>query len=348
LRADAENERHSIVDAGMSVYAPLLGHLWRTLESFGVDPREVIHEAHYRPHDTSLTSRRIRFTDYDATLARAVARVGDPVIGVRSARYFNPSYLGALGHAWMASSCLRTALHRTVRMRRMFNEQILLEVEESRDRVRLVYRMLQPLREPDVIGDAHVANLLQLCRIIYGPELQPEAVTLTLPPPADPAPWIAHYGPVVRFGQADNSFSLSAATADAPLTGSNPELVAMHEDLIARYLLRLDRDNVLNRLRLGLMEELPSGRVTEDAMAAALNMSKRTLHRKLRENDETFRSVLAQVRQDLARRYVRDQEFSITEIAFLLGYNDTSAFSRAFRCWFGRSPTDAREQAHAA
>jgi AraC-like DNA-binding protein len=54
------------------------------------------------------------------------------------------------------------------------------------------------------------------------------------------------------------------------------------------------------------------------------------------------------VRRELAERYVRDREFSITEIAFLLGYNDTSAFSRAFRCWFGRSPTDLRERARAA
>ena len=79
-------------------------------------------------------------------------------------------------------------------------------------------------------------------------------------------------------------------------------------------------------------------------MARALNMSKRTLHRKLRENDETFRSLLVQVRMDLAERYIRTPDYSITEIAFLLGFTDTSAFSRAFRKWFDRSPTQAREQ----
>jgi AraC-like DNA-binding protein len=93
------------------------------------------------------------------------------------------------------------------------------------------------------------------------------------------------------------------------------------------------------------MDALPSGRVTEDDVARTLNMSKRTLHRKLNENRETFRSILVQVRKDLARYYVRKPDFSITEIAFLLGYADTSAFSRAFRSWFGHSPTKAREQA---
>ena len=328
----------------MSVYAPLLGHLWKTLESYGVDPRQVIDKACYRPNDASLTSRRIHFAQYDAIVARAVALVADPAIGVRSARFFNPSYLGALGLAWMASSSLREALHRAARLRSMFNEQIVLDLMESRDEFRVIYRLNVPCSIPNELGDAHVANLLQLCRIVYGQELQPTDVALSLPAPADPRPWTAHYGPVVRFGQHENSFAISARDADLPLTGSNPELVEMHEEVIKRHLLKLDRDNILNRIRLSLMDSLPSGRVTEDDMAENLNMSKRTLHRRLRENNETYRSILAQVRQDLAERYVRDPDFSMTEIAFLLGYTDTSAFSRAFRNWFGRTPTQARAQ----
>lgn len=69
---------------------------------------------------------------------------------------------------------------------------------------------------------------------------------------------------------------------------------------------------------------------------------------KLRENDETFRSLLLQVRRGLAERYIGNEDYSVTEIAFLLGYNDTSAFSRAFRNWFGRSPTQVREENKAA
>jgi AraC-like DNA-binding protein len=323
----------------------LLGHLWKTLESYGLDPGQVIDARHYHPADGTQTARRVLFADYDRMVNEAIALVCDPAIGVRSARFFNPSYLGALGHAWIASASLRTALHRIARFRRMFNEQILLEVHESPDRLRMAYHMTQAFSEPDVLGDAHVANLLQLCRIIHGPELQPVDVSLSLPPPADPAPWRAHYGPVVRFGQDENSFSISAKDADAHLTGSNPELVAIHEEVIERYLLKFDRHNILNRIRLHLMDALPSGRVTEDDVARTLNMSKRTLHRKLNENRETFRSILVQVRKDLARYYVRKPDFNITEIAFLLGYADTSAFSRAFRSWFGHSPTKAREQA---
>ena len=210
----------------MSVYAPIVGHVWATLESYGIDPREVIDKAMYRPEDPTLTSRRVPFGDYEAMITRAVSRVGDPAVGVRSAQCFHPSYLGALGHAWMASHDLRSAMHRAARLRRMFNEQIQLDIEETPDRVRLVYRMLEPVRAADIVGDAHVANLLQLGRIHFGTHLMPVDVTLTRKEPDDPSPWIEHFGPVVRVGQPEHSFTLSAKDADAPLTGSNPELDA--------------------------------------------------------------------------------------------------------------------------
>lgn len=332
----------------MSVYAPLLGHLWNTLKAYGIDPREVIDAKLFQPGENMSSQRRIHFADYESTVARGLDLIEDPAMGVRSSRHIHPSHLGALGHAWLASSSLRTAMQRLARLNRMFNDQITLTLEESSTGVCMQFRVLQPFRHFDRIGDAHLACVLQLCRLNYGSDLQAADVALTLQAPADPAPWLEHYGPVVRFGQDENSLSISAADADAELTGSNPELAAMHEGLVERYLLTLDEEDIVNRIRLTLIDQLPSGRVVEDDLAAQFNMSKRTLHRKLRENQYTFRSILAEVRQDLAQRYIGELGFSVTEVAFMLGYNDTSAFSRAFRNWFGQPPTAARDSAKPA
>ena len=332
----------------MSVYAPLLGNLWLTLESYGLDPGRVIDEAYFRPGQTRLHAERVSFAEYDTALARAAALVKDPAVGIRAAQFMHPSHLGALGHAWLASSSLRTALFRAKRYHRMVNEQIEMKLKEIPNSVRVSYRMLQQPTHPDLFGDALLANLLKLCRINFGSKLVPVEVKLKRQEPLDPEPWFRYFGTAICFDQTEDSLSISAADADAPLTGSNSELVAVHEEVIRRHLMRLDRNNILNRTRLRIMEQLPSGRVTEDGLARELNMSKRTLHRKLRENDETFRSLLGKVRMDLAERYIRNDDYSFTEIAFLLGYADSSVFSRAFRAWFGNSPTQAREQNKAA
>lgn len=328
----------------MTVYAPLLGNLWRTLESYGVDPRHAIDRSLFRPGRDDSISNRISFKDYDDVVMRSIEMAGDPAIGIRSARFIHPSHLGALGYAWMASSSLRMALQCLDRFSAMFNEHARIEVHERKAGVRIQYRMLQKASHPDILGEAHLANLLALCRLNAGPNLFPTAVKLTRPRPGDCTPWFEWFGEVVVFGQSENSMDLGASDVDAELTSSNQELVRMHEDIIRRHLDKLDRKSTLNRVRLNIIEQLPSGRVTGDEMARALNVSRRTLRRKLSEEGESFRSVLMKTRKDLADHYIRNNSYNLTEIAFLLGYRDTSAFSRAFRQWFGISPSQAREK----
>lgn len=332
----------------MTVYAPMLGTLWRTLESYGVDPREAIPEKHFRPGRNFRYSDRIRFQDYDEIQARVAALVQDPALGVRTGQHMHPSHFGALGFAWLASSTLRTALKRSQRFTRMFNEQIRVRIDEQADSIRISYRMRRQPTRPRLVGDGQIAGTLAMCRVNFGDKLEPVEVTLKRNRPTDPEPWHDFFGANIEFGRESNSISFSAEDADRKLTCANADMARMHEDVIRRYLLKLDRDNILNRARLQIMEQLPSGRVTEECTASALNVSSSTLKRRLRDNGETFRSVLNQVRVDLAQRYLENLDYSVTEIAFLLGYTDTSAFSRAFRTWFGHSPTEARRMAEAA
>jgi AraC-like DNA-binding protein len=335
-------------ERGLSIYAPLVGLIWRVLESYGLDPRAVIDESHYRPGDESATDRRVSFEYYDAVQKKAAELIGDPAIGLKSAQFLHPSHLGALGYAWLASSSLRTALLRSERYTRMFNEHVEARVVVLPDRIRVSYRPLRRASRPDEIADAQLAGLLTLCRVNFGSDLAPIEVTMRRAEPADPSLWHEFFGVAVKFGQPENSLSISAADADRPLTGANRELLAVHEEVIRRHLAHLDSASVLERVRMAIVEELPSGRVTEEQVAQALHMSRRTLHRRLREHSTTFRGLLAEVRQELARRYIRDAHYSVTEVAFSLGYADTSAFSRAFRGWFGLSPTEARQRARAA
>lgn len=326
----------------------MLGTIWRTLEAYGIDPSGVIHSKYYSPGSKAAYAGRVRFADYDRIQAHAASLIKDPALGIHSAKFLHPSHLGALGHAWLASSSLRTALQRAERFSHMSHEHINLSLQDSPGRVTFIYRMRQQPTRPGLVGDSVVAGLFILCRYNFGPELIPAEVTLKRPEPNNPTPWLEFFGTSIKFGQPLNSLSIRNEDADKPLTGSDPELIGLHEEVIRRHLMNLDRNNILNRTRLQVMEQLPSGPVSQGGIAYALNMSKRTLHRKLSENDETFRSLLTQVRTDLAERYIGNDNYSVTEIAFLLGYTDTSAFSRAFRTWFGRSPTQARDQTKAA
>ena len=91
------------------------------------------------------------------------------------------------------------------------------------------------------------------------------------------------------------------------------------------------------------MRLLPAGEMSIDKVAAELNVSRRTLQRRLSERDTHFLQVLQDVRSGLAERYLADKRLGITQIAFLLGYTDQASFSSAFKSWHGKSPSEYRQ-----
>jgi AraC-like DNA-binding protein len=92
------------------------------------------------------------------------------------------------------------------------------------------------------------------------------------------------------------------------------------------------------------VQYLPEGEDTIDKLAGKLNISRRTLQRRLSERDTNFLHVLQEVRSKMAIRYLADDRLGITEIAFLLGYADQGSFSSAFKSWHGLAPRDYRRK----
>jgi len=332
----------------LTIYGPGLGTLWRILESHGLDPRLVIAESDFTPGDHGRRNNRLTFERYDLLRNRAAEMIGDPLIGLRAADHLHPSHFGALGYSWMASSSLLTGFHRVVRYGRMFNEKETWTVEEAADELIVTAELAAPPLRPHQVADSLIAGMTALCRLNYGKDFNPDRVTLTRPAPEDPGPWFSFFRCAIDFESDANRLILSITKATKPLPGADPQLEAMHESVIQRYLAGLDRADIVNRAKVEITDQLPSGGVSEESVAQALNMSKRTLHRRLRDRGETFRSLLAGVRQDLVTGYLEDDSLSLTEIAFLLGYSDASAFSRAFRRWFGKSPGDMRASSNAS
>jgi AraC-like DNA-binding protein len=91
-----------------------------------------------------------------------------------------------------------------------------------------------------------------------------------------------------------------------------------------------------------LPQLLPHGRATISEVARQLGMSSRTLSRKLREEGSTYAEILDELRSALAKRYLRDRELPVSEIAWLLGYQEVSSFTHAFKRLTGITPRDYR------
>jgi AraC-like DNA-binding protein len=115
------------------------------------------------------------------------------------------------------------------------------------------------------------------------------------------------------------------------------------DQLMADYLARLDRDDVIAQVRRKLLACFPAGVPTQATVARALGMSSRTLHRRLADAATSFEKLLDDTRRELAVEYLRRSDYSVGEVAYLLGFAETSSFNRAFRRWTGRSPSEFRQ-----
>ena len=109
-----------------------------------------------------------------------------------------------------------------------------------------------------------------------------------------------------------------------------------------KYLSTLKQDNHSARVTKILTERLPAGCPTEEEIAYYLNMSKRTLQRKLKEEGQSYITLLSVLRSNLAKQYLSETKTSITEVAYQLGYSSPSTFARAFKQQLGLSPLEYR------
>ena len=99
-------------------------------------------------------------------------------------------------------------------------------------------------------------------------------------------------------------------------------------------------ESLVERAAAAIRRQLADGEPSLDDVARALNIPNWTLQRRLRNHGCTYQELLLEVRRELALNYLKDREIQISELAFLLGYSEISAFSRAFHRWLGMSPSE--------
>ncbi len=113
--------------------------------------------------------------------------------------------------------------------------------------------------------------------------------------------------------------------------------------ILAKFLASSNKGDVIGRVKAAIADELPSGTPTNEVIAKAVCMSPRTLRRRLFALGTSYTQLLHEVRRELAKQYLVDPGCSLSEAGFLLGFSETSAFSRAFKCCSGQTPSEFRD-----
>lgn len=290
------------------------------------------------------TSQFVEAEAYYGMLERA-AGDDDHGLPFRYGAAFVPEDVGALGLAIKTAPTVGDALHRLARYIHVVSDTLEYElVDEGAGRAIALRGRPFHRRGAQLANECALAAVTSAVRQVAAGPLAIEAVSFRHAAPADTAPHGAYFGCPVRFGRPVDAVhlphaSLGVATRlgdeglSAYLLGQLDELLAARDDSLVGHVLR------------AVTDALPDGGAPRSQVARRLGMSERTLARRLSDEGWSFQQLVDRARRDAAEALLGDGDHTLTEVAFLTGFSDQSAFQRAFKRWTGRTPTAFRAEA---
>lgn len=198
--------------------------------------------------------------------------------------------------------------------------------------------------------DVAIPESFIIFEMVYFTELARIFTTEPIIPMAINIPEPLHYQDALAdyFGMrpkiaTKNALILSLEDAHRPLISENEELWASFEPDLHHQLREIDPDGPMGaRVKNTLLELLPGGQSSAQAVCERLHISKRSLQRQLRDEGGTFQHILDTTRAELSVHYLSKSDLSVEEISYLLAYRDPNSFYRAFQGWTGMTPMKAR------
>jgi AraC-like DNA-binding protein len=324
--------------------------IWDALATYGIDADRVFIEVGLDPDALNDSNGRYPVTAMRRLWQVAAERSGDPCFGLTAAEQWHPTTWHGLGYAWLASATLEEGFRRLVRYSGIISTAARIALEETAGSFRLTVSAdpSAGLEPPPVVIDAAAANLIHMCRITSGPDFRPEAVELPHGGAGCRRRRQEFFNAPIHYDAPEIAIVVDASHARRKLPSANTELAHANERVIADYLAELRGTGIAMRVRARLIDDLPSGTVTEGPVADRLHMSRRTLQRRLRDEGTTYAEVFQGVRRELAERFIRERTLTLNEITYLLGFAEISSFSRSFKRWTGMAPSAYRRRIESA
>ncbi len=288
--------------------------------------------------------RLVSLVDVFLVFHNAARLCPEPDLALRYARCLPPSSHGQLGMATLTAASLREVIDLYYQYMAVVAPFVLLHREQRRNQLVLVLDMITELPAHEAfVMELLLTTAFNIIEPLLGPRVRELGLHLASAPPAYAASLQAHCLGTVNFNASFNGLSIPLSLLDAPNPSADAET---HAVLLQQISQRMDqlmtRGSFVEAVRQYLQRhEGPLPRMS--AVADAFSLSVRTFRNRLGQQGSSFQALLDQQRQEQACVLLRESEVSVKEIAYRLGFRESSNFSRVFKRWTGMTPLDYRQ-----
>jgi AraC-like DNA-binding protein len=314
------------------------------VKAAGIDPDPLLQKARITQQQIDDPSLRINVRDQISFLNLAADALEDDLLGFHLALPFELREIGLLYYVAASSETLAEALQQASRYSSIANEGVSLKYGNGQD-VGFTYQYVGVSRYTDRHQiEFFATTLVRICRHLTRQRIMPVRVKFTHRREAVVPEVVEVFGDNLQFGAPADEVMFAPPTGQFPIVSADPYLnrllIKYCEEALAR------RPGSLSSFRSAvenaIVPLLPHARARAAEIASRLGVSQRTFARRLALEGVTFTEVLEHLKSDLAQRYLADETLSISQIAWLLGYQEVSAFTHAFKRWTGKTPREAR------
>jgi AraC-like DNA-binding protein len=313
--------------------------LLETTEALDTETEGLKAQYQLSPFLLAQPQARISIPRYMRLGYECIQRTALPTLGLEMAKKAMPSLMGLAGLTASCAPSIEQALADIARFEPLSSKNVRGHSRFFRERQHGVaeFYSLKPYNEFNLfVVDLALAVQTSLVRTLSGQSIHPTLVEIEYPTPADTSAFEAYFQCPVRFNQPRNALSFSEADLKRALTGSNrvtyQECLALCE---AQLVASQKELSFLDRVREAISPLLGSDELTLAQVGLRLDMPAWTLQRRLKQENTSFKALLDDTRRDLALIYIRDPQYTLGEIAYLLGFANPNAFQRAFKRWTG-------------
>jgi AraC-like DNA-binding protein len=313
----------------------------------GSDPDRILGEAGLSERVLDDPDASIPLANYVAMMERAASHTGDPMFGLKFGLQFPTASHGLIGELALAAPNAGSALQAFMDFFPVHQNDTQTAFVQDGFQVRLEYRILDAdiwARRQD--AELTIGMFANLLGDAFGQELAVEEVCFEHPAAGNKRDYQRAFGAPVYFGARTNAISVRSRGLHRPMPGADVKKFARIGEALRNQAAAFAAQHVgIKTLVCGEIRRLlPEGYPPVETVADTLGLARWTLQRRLADQDVTFSECVDLVRTRLATLYLAEPHLSIGNISDLLGYSEISAFSRAFRRWYGVAPENIRKR----
>lgn len=328
----------------MGVITSLFAHKMIAAAGPAVDQRSLLASVGLDPEAEIDPKKMLVDTVYYDLLERMADMIDVTDLGIRTGDSMRLDEYGALGLAWKAAPTLLGSYSRVERYARLWTSVVEYELRPANGGMLFIlHRTGERRLGLRLSNEATLASAVSISRQVSPIPFAPLEVHIKHPPPRTTKFHERYFGCPVFFGSELDALLLSPGSLARPNKLGDKGITRFLDSHLEGELRQVVDDARIETLAKDVIaRSLSEGIPRMGDVARSLGLSVRSLHRRLADDGLSFRTLTETTRKELAEGLLRDERYSLSEIAFLTGFSEQSAFNRAFKRWIGRSPSAYR------